>query len=98
MDPVLSYQFGEIEALVRGEINATSARLNAMLDDLRAQIAPLQELWTREAATAYRGEQLRWQQSAVALNDMLMRLGHAVGEGAADLAETDRRAANTWFR
>lgn len=98
MDPVLSYQFGEIEALVRREIHATSARLNTLLDDLKAQIAPLQELWTREAATAYHGEQLRWQQSAVALNDMLIRLGHAVGDGAADLAETDRRAANSWFR
>lgn len=98
MDPMLSYQFGEIETLVRQEIQTTSARLNTLLEDLRAQIAPLQELWTREAATAYRGEQLRWQQSALALNEMLVRLGQAVGAGADDLAETDRHAANSWFR
>ena len=53
MDPVLSYDFNEIEYTVRQEIHNTSARFNAALDDLRAQIAPLQAVWTREAAEAY---------------------------------------------
>ena len=60
MDPVLSYDFGAIEYTVRQEIHATSARFNAALDDLRAQIAPLQATWTREAAEAYCIEQSRW--------------------------------------
>ncbi len=98
MDPMLSYQFGEIEASVRREIHTTAARLNALLEDLRSQIAPLQEVWTREAAAAYRVEQGRWQQSALALNDILIRLGNAVRDGASDVADADRRAANTWFR
>ncbi|WP_235848298.1 hypothetical protein [Mycolicibacterium holsaticum] len=59
MEHTLSYNFGEIEYTVRQEIHATSARLNAALDDLRAQIAPLQEIWTRQAAQAYRVEQAR---------------------------------------
>ena len=50
MEHVLSYNFDEIEHTVRQEIHSTSARLNAALDELRAQIAPLQEIWTREAA------------------------------------------------
>ena len=64
MEPVLSYNFDEIEYTVRQEIHNTSARLNAALDDLRAQIAPLQEIWTREAAEAYRVEQAKWDQAA----------------------------------
>ena len=36
MDPVLSYDFNEIEFTVRQEIHATAARFNAALDDLRA--------------------------------------------------------------
>ena len=64
MENVLSYNFGEIEYTVRQEIHTTSARLNAALDDLRAQIAPLQEIWTRQAAEAYRIEQARWEQAA----------------------------------
>jgi len=96
MDPVLSYDFEAIEYTVRQEIHTTSARFNAALDDLRTQIAPLQATWTREAAEAYRVEQARWDQSAAALNDILFRLGNAVRDGAADVAETDRRAAGAW--
>ncbi|MDT5248500.1 MAG: hypothetical protein QOJ28_1134 [Mycobacterium sp.] len=96
MDPVLSYDFGAIEHTVRQEIHATSARFNAALDDLRAQIAPLQATWTREAAEAYLIEQTRWDQSAAALNDILFRLGNAVRDGAEDVADTDRRAAGAW--
>lgn len=96
MANALSYNFGEIEYTVRQQIHATSARLNAALDDLRAQIAPLQEVWTREAAQAYRVEQARWEQAAGALNDILYRLGNAVRDGADDVAATDRGAAAAW--
>ena len=96
MDPVLSYDFGAIEYSVRQEIHTTAARLNAALDDLRTRIAPLQEVWTRESAAAYRIEQERWRQAAIALNDILTRLGNAVRDGAGDIAETDRRAAASW--
>jgi WXG100 family type VII secretion target len=96
MDHVLSYNFDEIEYTVRQEIHATSARLNGALDDLRAQIAPLQEVWTREAANAYRVEQARWEQAASALNEILFNLGSAVRDGADDVAATDRSAANAW--
>lgn len=96
MDPTLSYNFGEIEYTVRQEIHSTSTRFNAALDDLRAQIAPLQATWTREAADAYRVEQARWEQAAGALNDILFSLGNAVRDGADDVAATDRSAANAW--
>ena len=96
MEPVLSYDFHEIEYTVRQEIHHTSARFNAALDELRAQIAPLQAVWTREAAEAYRVEQARWDRSAAALNDMLVALGNAVREGSDDVADTDRRAAGAW--
>jgi ESAT-6 family protein len=96
MDQVLSYDFGEIEYSVRQEIHTTSARLNAALDELSSQIAPLQQIWTREAAEAYRLEQSRWDQAAVALNEILFSLGNAVRDGADDVAATDRSAANAW--
>ena len=98
MDPVLSYNFGEIEYSVRQEIHATSARFNAALDDLRSQIAPLRQLWTREAAAAYQVEQLRWHQAATALNQILIDLGNAVRDGADEVANADRRAAGVWAR
>lgn len=96
MDPVLSYNFDEIEYTVRQEIHTTSARLNAALDDLRAHIAPLQQIWTREAAEAYRTAQARWDQAAGALNEILFNLGNAVRDGADDVANADRSAAGAW--
>ncbi len=96
MDQVLSYNFDEIEYTVRQDIHTTSARLNAALDELRAQVAPLQQVWTREAAEAYRVEQARWEQAATALNEILFSRGNAVRDGADEVAATDRSAAHAW--
>ena len=96
MDDIISYDFAEIEIAVRQEIHTTSAKLNAALDDLSARIAPLQQTWTREAAEAYRAQQLAWHQSAASLNEILMRLGNAVRDGSGQVADTDRAAANAW--
>ncbi len=98
MDQVLSYNFSEIEYSVRQEIHATAARFNAALDELSSQIAPLRELWTREAAAAYQAEQLKWHQAATALNEILADLGNAVRDGAEEMANADRRAAGVWAR
>src|SRR3954454_5034507 len=96
MDHVLSYNFDEIEYTVRQEIHTTSARLNSALADLRMQITPLQQVWKRDAAEAYRVEQARWEQAAGALNEILFSLGNAVRDGSEDVAATDRTAANAW--
>lgn len=98
MDPVLSYNFGEIEHTVRHDIESTAARFAAALQELRCQIAPLQQVWTREAAGAYHAAQVKWHHAATALNEILVGLGAAVRDGAADVADTDRRAAGAWGR
>lgn len=92
----LSYHFAEIEHGVCQEIRTTSARFNAVLQELGSHIAGLQQLWTREAAAAYQVEQHRWQQAATALNELLTVLGNAVRDGAAEVADADRRAAGAW--
>lgn len=98
MDTRLSYDFDEIDASVRHEIQTASTRFSAALQDLRAQVAPLHETWTREAATAYGVEQVRWHQAAAALSEILVDLANAVRDGADDVAAADRRAAGVWAR
>jgi WXG100 family type VII secretion target len=98
MDPRLSYKFDEIECSVRQEIHSTAARFNAALQELRSHVAPLRDLWTREAATAYGVEQSKWHQAATALNEILVDLGNAVRDGADDVAAADHRAAGVWAR
>lgn len=95
---MISYNFEAIEHSVRQEIHTTSTRLHAALADLRSQIAPLQQLWTREAAAAYQVEQLKWHQAAAALGEILLGLGNAVRDGADEVAAADRRAAGSWAR
>jgi WXG100 family type VII secretion target len=96
MESRLSYNFDEIEASVRQEIHSASAQFNAALQELRTHVAPLQELWTREAATAYGVEQIKWHQAANALNEILIDLGNAVRDGSDDVAAADHRAAGIW--
>lgn len=96
MDPVLSYNFDEIDATVLRDIQATASLLSGHLDELRRQVAPLQETWNREAADAYRTEQARWQHAAAALHEILVNLGRAVQKGVAEVADADRRAAGSW--
>lgn len=98
MEPLLSYAFDDIEYSVCQDIHNTSARFNAALQELKSQVAPLRELWTREAASAYGIEQLKWHQSATALNEILVALGNAVRDGAEDVAAADHRAASMWAR
>ena len=96
MDPRVSYNFDEIESTVRQEIHTASARFNAALQELKAHVAPLRELWTREAATAYGVEQMKWHQAAAALNEILVDLGNAVRDGVEDVSAADHRAAGVW--
>lgn len=93
---MLSYNFDEIEYSVHQEIHSTSARFNTALEELRSQVAPLQELWTRESGAAYRLGQIKWHQAATALNEILVNLANAVRHGADDVADADRRAAGVW--
>jgi len=41
-------------------------------------------------------EQMRWEQAASALNEILFNLGNAVRDGSDEVAATDRSAANAW--
>ena len=96
MDPVISYNFAEIDASVSHDIAATSARLHAALDDPEPTDRTAPAAVDPQAAAACRAEQERWQQAAAALHDILVGLGNAVREGAADVADSDRRAARAW--
>lgn len=96
MDPVLTYDFDEIDAVVLKDIQTTSVRLDGLLNELNRQIAPLHEVWSRDAAAAYHSEQARWQRAAAALHEILVGLGRSVQDGVADVADADRRAAGIW--
>lgn len=89
MDPMLSYDFAEIEHTIRRQIHLTSARFNAALDDLRTQIAPLQQTWTRMRPTRTASSRTAGSVRGRAQRHPVQS-GTAVRDGADDVAATDR--------
>ncbi|AWV47296.1 hypothetical protein JK2ML_0363 [Mycobacterium leprae Kyoto-2] len=79
-----------------GKSTARPARFNAALEELRSQIAPLQQRWIRAAVVVYPVEQLKWHQAATALNEILVDLGNVIRAGAEEVANTDRRSGGVW--
>ena len=45
----IKYQFGAIEAAA-ADINATSGRINALLDDLKSQLQPMVATWEGDSS------------------------------------------------
>ncbi|QGU02831.1 6 kDa early secretory antigenic target [Corynebacterium kalinowskii] len=95
MESVIKYQFGEIEAAA-SDINSTSGRINALLDDLKAQLQPMVSTWEGEAAAAYGEAQTKWDKAAAELNTILATISKTVREGNDRMGDINRMAAASW--
>lgn len=95
MESVIKYQFGEIEAAA-SDINSTSGRINALLDDLKAQLQPMVSTWEGESASAYGEAQAKWDKAAAELNTILATISKTVREGNDRMGDINRMAAASW--
>lgn len=91
----IKYQFGAIEAAA-GDINATSGRITALLDDLRSQLQPMVATWEGDSATAYAEAQAKWDRSAAELNTILSTISRTVSQGNERMSDVNRMAAASW--
>lgn len=92
---LIHYTFGDIAA-ASADIHATSARINGLLDDLKAEIAPMVSTWEGESAIAYQQAQKQWDAAAAELNSVLARIARAVQEGNDRMGDVNRAAAQSW--
>ena len=74
------------------EINAIVGALNAQLQQLTADAAPLVSTWSGEAQQAYRQRQQAWESSAAELERILRSINRALEESMLDYQSTE--AAN----
>lgn len=95
MESVIKYQFGEIEAAA-ADINATSGRINALLDDLKSGLQPMVASWEGDSAAAYNEAQARWDKAAAELNTILATISKTVREGNDRMGDINRMAAASW--
>ena len=91
----IKYQFGAIEAAA-GDINATSGRITALLDDLRSQLQPMVATWEGDSATAYAEAQAKWDRSAAELNTILATISRTVRQGTERMSDVNSMAAASW--
>lgn len=92
---MIKYQFGAIEGAA-ADINATSARINGLLDDLKASLQPMVSTWEGESALAYEQSQRKWDQAAAELNTVLATISRTVGDGNDRMSQINRQAAASW--
>ncbi|MDO5512754.1 WXG100 family type VII secretion target [Corynebacterium sp.] len=91
----IKYQFGAIEAAA-GDINATSGRITALLDDLKSQLQPMVATWEGDSAAAYAEAQAKWDRSAAELNTILATISRTVSQGNERMSDVNRMAAASW--
>lgn len=91
----IKYQFGAIQAAA-GDINATSGRINGLLDDLKSQLQPMVATWEGDSATAYAAAQAKWDNAAAELNVILSTISRTVQQGNDRMSDVNRMAAASW--
>ncbi|APT84073.1 WXG100 family type VII secretion target [Corynebacterium aquilae] len=95
MTNAIKYQFGAISAAA-GDIQSTSGRINALLDNLKAHIKPMVSTWEGESAVAYQAAQQKWDTAAAELNAILASIAGTVQEGNDRMSDVNRQAAASW--
>ncbi|AGF71579.1 WXG100 family type VII secretion target [Corynebacterium halotolerans] len=91
----IKYQFGAIQAAA-GDINATSGRINGLLDDLKSQLQPMVATWEGDSASAYAAAQAKWDNAAAELNVILSTISRTVQQGNDRMSDVNRMAAASW--
>ena len=87
--------FGAV-AQAEEDVQATAASLNQQLADLKTYLQPLVSTWTGSAATTYQEKQARWDQAQQAVNDVLARIGVALGQAHANFVSAETTNQRMW--
>jgi 6 kDa early secretory antigenic target len=74
----IAVSFAEVEQ-GRGDTVSTFNTINGSLGDLRGYLAPLVAEWTGSASESYQAHQRLWDQGVAELNDVLAKVGAALG-------------------
>jgi WXG100 family type VII secretion target len=89
-DGLLVVNFAALQQASADIQNALNT-LEAQLDQLERDAAPLVSTWEGEAQQAYAVRQARWRQSQTELSNMLRDIKVALDESAADYLATEKK-------
>jgi WXG100 family type VII secretion target len=80
----------------QADIQSVSNNLNQELGDLKAYLAPMVSTWTGAASSEYQAKQAQWDSAAAELNQILSRIGVAVGQALANYETTEKTNQSMW--
>jgi uncharacterized protein YukE len=87
---------GSLDSL-KADLDARASEYTAVLDGMYGDKASLSGGWTSDISAAAHGAvDQKLIEAGRALNDLLMKMGGAVAEYHAQMAENERRAASVW--
>ncbi|MGO1950777.1 MAG: WXG100 family type VII secretion target [Mycobacteriaceae bacterium] len=92
---MIQYDFAQISQ-ASADIHATNRNINATLEQLKSDIAPMVAEWEGESATAYQAAQQRWDAAALEMNQVLQTIARAVDDANARMSQINTSAANSW--
>lgn len=87
--------FGEL-AGAQQSVASTAQQMNAQLEELKRQLAPLVASWTGQAAVDYQAKQRLWDASAADLNQVLTQISVAIGQANDGYQQVERANASRW--
>ena len=87
--------FGSIDTAA-ADADAIAGRIDATLDQLKAYLAPMMDVWSGAASTDYQALQARWDTSAADLNLVLHQIAIALRTANENYTGTESKAATMW--
>lgn len=79
-----------------GQLNAGAANIEASLQQLAAQVAPLQGEWRGQAQTQFQSLWDEWQRSAAGIQHALHGLSQLTNSAAATYSDTEHSIASSF--
>ncbi len=95
---MIEVNFGAVETAA-GDIGSTAQRINATLEQLKADLAPItrdQSNWEGETATNYKAYQEMWDRAAEDLSNVLAQISQAVATSHSNYVSAESTNAAMW--
>ncbi|MCK2236898.1 MULTISPECIES: WXG100 family type VII secretion target [unclassified Crossiella] len=91
----INIDFGALQEGQSG-CQRAAGNMQTKLDDLKSNLQPLISTWTGGAAEAYQVHQKAWDQSAVKLQEILAKIGIALGTATEAYQQNESKSAGSW--
>lgn len=92
---MIHYNFATI-AQAADDIRSSSGNIDRMLADLRRDLQPMVSEWEGTSADAYNAAQLKWDNAAREINDILAQVSQTVRQANDRMSEINANAARSW--